>query len=185
MKNQTEQNLVKLFESWSGEKANDIINLPRSGSDRRYYRITGNKKTAMGVSNPDKKENIAFLSFTKHFFSKGLPVPEIYAEDAEKDIYLLQDLGDITLFAFLTDLRKGDKFPEKAVEMYKKTIGRLPEFQVTAGKNLDYNVCYPRAFFDKQSMMWDLSYFKYYFLKLAKIPYDEQKLEDDFQSFSD
>jgi aminoglycoside/choline kinase family phosphotransferase len=178
--------LNSIFESWSGERANQIITIPQSGSYREYYRIIGSSKTAIGVFNEDLKENIAFLSFTKHFRSIGLPVPEVLAEDKNGKLYLLSDLGDESLFDFLQQKRSQvGVFPGSAIKAYKAALTKLPEFQVTATGKLDYTVCYPRAAFDKQSMMWDLSYFKYYFLKLAKIPFDEQLLEDDFLKFTD
>ncbi|HEO65751.1 MAG TPA: phosphotransferase enzyme family protein, partial [Spirochaetes bacterium] len=152
---------------------------------REYYRITGSNITAIGVYNADHKENIAFLSFTKHFYKKKLPVPEVYAEDLNKNIYLIQDLGDITLFSYLMDIQQDGAYPNDLLSLYKKVIDQIPKFQVPGSEGLDYSVCYPRAAFDKQSMMWDLSYFKYYFLKLAKIPFDEQLLEDDFHKFTD
>jgi aminoglycoside/choline kinase family phosphotransferase len=114
-----------------------------------------------------------------------LPVPEVYAVSADLKKYLLEDFGDITLFDFLSSVREKEGFSENIIAEYKKVLKVLPKIQVVAGKDLDYSVCYPRAAFDKTSMMWDLNYFKYYFLKLAKIHFDEQALEDDFQSFSD
>jgi aminoglycoside/choline kinase family phosphotransferase len=185
LKKQITKNLLELFESWSGKKADDIYALALSGSERQYYRIISEKKTVLGVYNADKKENIAFLTFTKHFKKNGLAVPEIYKEDLKNDIYLIQDLGDTTLYSYLTQIRKVKDFSPELVALYKQIIKELPEFQINGNKNLDYGVCYPRSGFDKQSMLWDLSYFKYYFLKLAKIPFDEQSLEDDFQKFTD
>src|SRR5690606_9631786 len=99
--------------------------------------------------------------------------------------YLLEDLGNTTLFDFLSKVRETEGFSDKIVEEYQKVLRQLPRIQLVAGKDIDYSICYPRQAFDKQSMMWDLNYFKYYFLKLAKIPFDEQALEDDFQRFSD
>jgi len=185
MKKQTEQHLVILFENWSGEKAIRVAALPPSGSYREYCRVTSQHTTAIGTFNPDKKENIAFVEFSKHFRRKSLPVPDIYAEKLENNMYLVEDLGDTTLFSYLTQVRANGSFPDELFVLYKKIIEQLPRFQVIAGQDLDYRVCYPRARFDKQSMMWDLNYFKYYFLKLAKIPFDEQLLEDDFQHFTD
>ena len=68
----------------------------------------------------------------------------------------------------------------EAVEAYRKVVAILPRFQVEAGRDLNYKVCYPRGSFDRQSIAWDLNYFKYYFLRLAGIPFNEQALEDDF-----
>jgi aminoglycoside/choline kinase family phosphotransferase len=180
-----QENLIKLFETWSGEKALKYEPLPQSGSYREYYRISSPRKTALGVFNSDNQENIAFLSFSKHFLSKGLNVPKIYLESLENDSYLIEDLGDTTLFSFLTEERKSEGWSENITNYYRQVLEALPSFQVHAGKDLDYSVCYPRAKFDKQSMMWDLNYFKYYFLKLAKIPFDEQALESDFHTFID
>ena len=180
-----QENLTKLFENWAGEPALKIDPLPRSGSYREYFRITGRSKTALGVYNSDKQENIAFVSFSKHFFSKKLTVPRIYLEDLDNDSYLIEDLGDTTLFSFLSEERKTEGWSENITNYYKLVLDALPKFQIEAGRELDYSVCYPRAKFDKQSMMWDLNYFKYYFLKLAKIPFDEQALESDFHTFID
>ncbi len=180
----TENKLSLLFEKWSGEPKEDIVKLPQSGSYREYYRITGGKKSAIGVYNSDLKENIAFLSFTKEFVKQKLSVPRILAEEISENIYLEEDLGDTTLFKLLSDERKIENFPNKIKKLYKAVIEELPKFQVKSSVELDYSVCYPRAKFDKQSMMWDLNYFKYYFLKLAKIPFDEQLLENDFEKLA-
>ena len=180
-----EEQLSKLFEEWSGEKVEKITPLAQSGSDRKYYRMKSAGKTALGVYNPDSKENLAFIEFTRHFLKKGMNVPQIYAENPTEDIYLLEDLGDTTLFAFLTEEKKKADFTDELRRVYRKVLKELPRFQVIAGADLNYSLCYPRSDFDKTSMMWDLNYFKYYFLKLAQISFDEQALENDFQTLTD
>jgi aminoglycoside/choline kinase family phosphotransferase len=127
-----------------------------------------------------REENVAFLEFSRHFRRRGLPVPEIYAEDMNQGAYLEEDLGDTTLFEFLVANRTGAAIAPPAIEAYRKVIAVLPRFQVEAGRDLNYKVCYPRDRFDRQSISWDLNYFKYYFLRLAGIPFNEQALENDF-----
>jgi len=179
------KSLVSIFKQYFNLDAEKVAALPRSGSYREYYRLRGKGKTAVGVYNYDRKENEAFLGFTRHFLSKGLLVPEIYLENLDENVYLLQDLGDTSLFSFLNDNRENDDFPPSAVDLYKNVLEQLPAFQIKGNEGLDYSKCYPRGSFDKQSMMWDLNYFKYYFLKLAKVSFDEQELENDFETFSD
>jgi len=176
--------IIQLFETHFQEKVDSFSMLPASGSDREYCRLQNENRSVIGAFNDDVKENTAFLSFTNHFRKKELPVPEIYTVSSDLKKYLLEDLGDTTLFDYLSNARESEGFSENIISEYRKVLQVLPKIQIIAGKDLNYSVCYPREAFDKQSMMWDLNYFKYYFLKLAKVPFDEQELEDDFQAFS-
>lgn len=177
--------LIRLFESHFKEEVTFFELLPASGSYREYARLKSAGHQVIAAYNQDIKENQAFLEFSAHFRNKNIPVPQIYAVNGTVDCYLQEDLGNTTLFDFLSETREKEGFSIKIVDEYKKVLRELPRIQLVAGKDIDYSVCYPREAFDKQSMMWDLNYFKYYFLKLAKVPFDEQALEDDFQTFSD
>jgi aminoglycoside/choline kinase family phosphotransferase len=150
------------------------------GSGRKIIRLSTDKLSAIGILYDVREENVAFLEFSRHFRRHGLLVPEIYAEDLSHGAYLEEDLGSTTLFEFLSDHRNGAAIAPEAVAAYRKVVAVLPRFQVEAGRDLNYKVCYPRASFDRQSIAWDLNYFKYYFLRLAAIPFNEQALEDDF-----
>src|SRR6202163_132217 len=150
------------------------------GSGRKIIRLANEKISAIGILYGVREENAAFLEFSKHFRRFGLPVPEIYAEDLSHGAYLEEDLGDTTLFQFLSEHRNGPAISSEVVDTYRKVVETLPRFQIEAGRDLNYKVCYPRASFDRQSIAWDLNYFKYYFLRLAGIPFNEQALEEDF-----
>lgn len=178
-----EQQLSALFQEWSGEIPTLVLPLAPSGSDRIYYRLQSKHKVAVGAFNPHPQENEAFVSFSRHFHTKGLPVPEIFAEQLDQQIYLQEDLGATTLYSYL--LQKGDYFPDYLVQIYKRVVEQLAHLQVEGGQGLDYSKCFPRTVFDKQSMLWDFNYFKYYFLRLAYIPFDEQALEEDAHRLAD
>ncbi len=173
-----------LFSGWYGGEPDSIKPLPPSGSNRQYYRIRYKNKSVVAAFNPDVRENLAFLKLSHHFYELGLPVPKILAEDTNTHCYLLTDLGDTTLFSLLPHRQKPETLDDRVISLYKKSIALLPAFQIDAAKNLDFGICYPRHSFDRHSMMWDLNYFKYYFLKISGIQFDEQLLEDDFERFT-
>jgi len=174
--------LKRLFEQHYRLPAEDARPLQGQlgGSGRAIVRLTGGGSSAIGVVYSVREENLAFLEFSRHFRRCGLPVPEIYAEDLSQGAYLEEDLGDTTLFEFLGRHRAGAVIAPEAKEAYRKVVTALPRFQVEAGRDLNYKVCYPRGCFDRQSIAWDLNYFKYYFLRLAGVPFNEQTLELDF-----
>jgi aminoglycoside/choline kinase family phosphotransferase len=150
------------------------------GSGRTIVRLAAANQSAIGILYDMREENVAFLEFSRHFRRHGLPVPQIYADDLSHGAYLEEDLGNTTLFEFLVNNRTGDDIAAPVVEAYRKVVAMLPRFQIEAGQDLNYKVCYPRSSFDRQSISWDLNYFKYYFLRLAGIPFNEQALENDF-----
>jgi len=176
--------LEKLFENHFNEPVIKMYLMPQSGSYRKYYRIYGKNNTVIGTYNNDKDENTAFITFSKHFESQNLPVPHIFAEDLSENIYLQNDLGNKTLYDYVKQENKKGEFSDNLINKYKEVLKKLIDFQINGAKNLDWEKCYPRKSFDKQSITWDLNYFKYYMLKISKTIFNEQLLENDFNTFA-
>ena len=178
--------LTDMASAYAGKKPISCMPLAQSGSHRRYYRFTfedGN--TLIGTYNEDVTENKAFFEYTRFFAAQQLNVPALLTVHEDQKHYLLNDLGTHTLYDKLCEVRKNNGDFQEIMDYYKKVVAALPKFQITAKKGLDMSVAYPRAAFDRQSMQWDLNYFKYYYLKMVYIPFNEQLLEDDFQRFMD
>ena len=177
--------LRTLFRARFGRDPESVEPVRAEGSNRRIYRLAADGRTAVGVLNDDVRENRAFIDFSRHFLKEGIPVPEIFGEDASGTAYLEEDLGDTTLFQFLSRRRQPQGFPEDVVAAYRGVVSWLPRIQIAAGRGIDERWCYPRRSFDKQSMLWDLNYFKYYFLTLGRVVFHEERLEQDFSAFAD
>lgn len=171
--------LEKLFEEYTRQKPENIYELPSSGSNRRYFRITGSGMSLIGAKGLDVDENIAFMEIAKHFRLKGLPVPQVLCASEDKMFYLQEDLGDITLFNTIQQGRETSHFSPDEIALLKKTIATLPKLQFEGGKGLDYNVCFPQPEFDERNVWFDCNYFKYCFLKTTGIEFSEIKLHDD------
>lgn len=172
--------LTNLFESWVNEKTVSVEKIPQAGSDRKYFRLKSETKTAIGVYSPIAEETEAFISFTNHFLKNNFPVPEFYAIDTLSGCYIISDFGDTSLLDIR--LQDADKLTVTAQleTYYKKAITDLIKFQVLANTNFDYSKCFPTQEFGATAIKWDLNYFKYYFLKAFNINFNEELLEKDF-----
>ena len=75
---------------------------------------------------------------------------------------------------------------ENVVTLYKKALGHLVKLQVLGRQGLDYTKAYPTERFDRQAIIDDLNYFKYYFVKPhEEIDFNETRLGKDFEAFAD
>lgn len=177
--------LKQLFASWAGESCEACYSLGANGSNRRYYRLYGATKHCIGTVADNVSENEAFFSFTEHFRAKGMSVPEVYLIDDDRQHYLQQDLGDHTLYGLLFEKRRqGGGFDSNMLELYKQVLGNLDAIQ-KVGRDIDFTKAFPRAAFDRRAILWDLDYFKYFFLKLNHIEFNEDALQNDFEHFAE
>ena len=164
--------LSKLFKEVYGREPEKVEPLSGSASHRRYFRLSGGGRSAIGVEGTDEDENRAFITLARHFAGKGIHVPEVLA--SEGLCYLQQDLGDTVLYDVAV---AGGKFD---LGLLKKTISALPKIQVEGAKGLPWKVCYPQEAFDARMVDFDLNYFKYDYLKLTGAEFNEVLLQDDF-----
>ena len=176
--------MKELYNRVVGVEPESVTEMPSSGSNRRYFRLAG-ERTLIGVVGTCKEENEAFLYMDKHFRAKGLPVPEVYACSDDRMSYVQEDLGDTLLFNAIEKGRKTSVFSDEEKRLLAKTIRLLPDIQFAGADGMDFSYCYPASEFDSRSIMWDLNYFKYCFLKATGLEFLEDKLEDDFQKMAD
>ena len=180
------KSLALLYTAYAHVAPERIEEIPQSGSARRYYRIFGPQGTdpqvVIGVIGSSLEENEAFLYLTEHFNRRKLPVPKILAVSEDRMTYLQTDLGKVSLYSALETGRKlGGRYNLKEKELLKRTIIKLPELQIRGARDLNFHNCYPVEAFDKNSILFDLNYFKYCFLKTLNIDFNELKLEAVFQ----
>lgn len=176
--------LKELYKQYTGNLPQSVEELPSSGSNRRYFRIFGDP-TVIGVIGTCVQENEAFIYLDEHFSKKNLPVPGVLAVSDDHITYLQTDLGDNILFQAIEKGRLTNSFSAEEKELLVKTIRLLPDVQFNGAVGLDFSKCFPASQFDVRSIMWDLNYFKYCFLKATGLEFDESRLEDDFQAMAE
>ncbi len=179
--------LTQLYYDYTGTFPEKVAELPSSGSNRRYFRLSGKngENSIIGVLGESKQENTAFIYMAAHFKEQGLPVPEVLGVSPDSMAYIQTDLGDTLLFKEIEKGRLTRSFSSTEKELLVKTVRLLPKVQFAGARDMDFSICYPTSSFDERSILWDLNYFKYCFLKATGLEFQEDKLEDDFQKMTE
>ncbi len=173
------ETLRTIYRDFFGREAVSLEPLYSHGSDRDMIRIySSGNSSVIGIYNENTEENNAFVQFSKYFKSQGLNVPEIFFVSDDKKSYLMEDLGDTTLFKKISE--DEERFGSRNIELYKKAIENLVKFQTGAGKSVDYSICYQFNEFGRENIIFDLKYFRERFLNyFYKGETDEQSLSRD------
>ena len=180
-----QQNIAGLTLS-AGLNPTAILPIAESGSARKYFRVVTKTGSLIGTYSENTEENEAFLAFSQHFHDLGMNVPEVFAVNQERTCYLQSDFDDDNLFAHVQKSLMAGGFNDNVIQLYKAALKHLVKFQCIGHQGLDYRKAYPNARFDRQAILDDLNYFKYYFVKPhEEIDFNETRLNRDFNAFAD
>lgn len=177
--------LESLFQKQYGTVPESVSPLTGSASPRRYFRMAASGKSCIGVIGTDKEENAAFIALARHFLSCGIAVPQVFAESADGMAYIQEDLGGELLFDKYVRARADGEGLAEAEELLCSTMALLPKIQFDGARGLDFDICHPQKAFGYRSVMFDLNYFKYCFLKATGLEFHEMLLQDDFERLAD
>lgn len=176
-----EERIVSLFKSKYNEKITKIDLLPGAGSSRRYYRIFSELPyTILACFGTNIEENETFTYFSSKFIESNINVPQVIAVDSTHELYFISDLGETDVLHVKENLTEIE-----IISLYKRILLDLIQIQLKGGEVIDFTKCFVRPEFDRTAMQWDLCYFKYYYLKISGLEFNEQKLEVDFCTLLD
>lgn len=178
--------LKELYQQWSGREPVHVEQLAGAGSNRMYFRMTAEDGShVIGTIGTSREENHAFIYLARHFFRQQLPVPRVLAVSDDELRYIQEDLGGTSLFDAIRGGREaGGRYNNKEKDLLLRTVRELPNFQFQGARGLDWSYCYPQPEFNMDSVMFDLNYFKYCFLKATDLDFHEMKLEANFRLFA-
>lgn len=176
--------IKELYSKRYGMLPEVVTKLCGDGSNRSYYRLSHDGISVIGVVGTSVDENKAFVALAKAFADSGVPAPEVLALSDDMLCYLQTDLGDVTLYEALKESRERGEFSQKHVDVLCDVMSLLPDIQYKVPAAFDFSLCYPVSDFDRRSVMWDLNYFKYCFLKGVGIEFNESCLEDEFEKMA-
>ena len=184
------ERIAQLYKELTGREPQRITPLAGAGSNRQYFRVEGEGESLIAVIGTNQEENEAFIDLSKRFKQGNLPVPAVLAVSDDHMVYLQEDCGDLSLSAFMAQHRQEDgTLDEIALDALKATIRELPRFQflpiVSQTASEFFTHCFPQQEMDRTSVMFDLNYFKYCFLKLKGVEFNEFKLQQDFEQLAD
>ncbi len=178
------EQLKDLYTQYYGVQPTSVQPLTAAGSGRRYYRLQAGGSPLVGVVGESIEENRAFIMLSQHLADAGIPVPRVVAVSDDMLRYVQTDLGNTSLYDALAPCRKSGVWNEDAYSLLAETMRTLVRTQVEGDRGMDYSICYPSAAFDERTILYDLNYFKYCFLKATGVTFHENKLQDDFEQMT-
>lgn len=160
--------------------------ITQAGSNRSYFRFYNANGSVIGVYSENLPETQTFIYYSQIFTKLGLNTPHIFHVSSDMQTYFIEDLGKKSLLDIVQEeLKQHGCFSERLISLYQQTLTKLVKMQIVAGSEIDFSKAYSISQFDKQSILFDLNYFKYYFLNRLDIRYDEKLLQDDFDALSE
>lgn len=184
-KEQMLSGLKEAYRNVFGCTPDSAARVSAGGSNRKYVRLSSPAGSAVATIGTVKVENKAFIYMSRHLAAQGINVPAILYSSRDGMCYLQQDLGDTSLADILAKESASGRYCAASKALLADVVSTLADIQFKGARDMDWSVCYPSESFDRRSVEWDLSYFKYCFLKLTQFEIDEQALQDDFDALAD
>ena len=160
-----------------------VTPLAGDASTRRYYRVATREKSwvLMEWEPFEQITDFPFLSVQKYFSEKGIRVPKIHHYDKNIGLFLLEDLGDLTLERRFWELQH----QESILPFYKQSLDQLIKIHSLSFSKKTPRVCTAyKNEFSIEKLLWELNYAKKYLLQgLLKINLSERlekSLEAEF-----
>jgi NDP-sugar pyrophosphorylase family protein/aminoglycoside/choline kinase family phosphotransferase len=134
----------------------DAILIGLGGSDRRYFRVRNDGKTAVLMEcGPDDPDYDRHLVYTIFFASHTMPVPALLATDDAHKRALFEDLGDTSLYSYMK-LPHGNSHIE---DVYRKVLDILVKLHTRASEHVHECPMLRERIFGYDYLRWETNYF--------------------------